>query len=97
MDIQRGSQVATARIHRMTALTMNPNREFGRLIFVSSSEKLWTRDDPGDRYRDEHPTGKIYNVNILIEQSSTPDDRKALIDAFARLSRWYAHLEEICR
>ena len=28
--------------------------------------------------------GKIYNVNILIEQFSTPDDRKALIDAFAR-------------
>ena len=28
--------------------------------------------------------GKIYNVNILIEQFSTPDDRKALIDAFKR-------------
>jgi hypothetical protein len=28
--------------------------------------------------------GKIYNVNIHIEQYSTPDDRKALIDAFAR-------------
>ena len=28
--------------------------------------------------------GKIYNVNIHIEQFSTPDDRKALIDAFAR-------------
>ena len=28
--------------------------------------------------------GKIYNVNILIEQFSTPDDRKALIDAFTR-------------
>jgi hypothetical protein len=28
--------------------------------------------------------GKIYNVNILIEQFSTPSDRKALIDAFAR-------------
>ena len=26
--------------------------------------------------------GKIYNVNILIQQFSTPDDRKALIDAF---------------
>jgi hypothetical protein len=26
--------------------------------------------------------GQIYNVNILIEQFSTPDDRKALIDAF---------------
>src|SRR5215472_8179755 len=28
--------------------------------------------------------GKIFNVNILIERLSTPDDRKALIDAFAR-------------
>jgi hypothetical protein len=28
--------------------------------------------------------GEIYNVNIHIEQFSTPDDRKALIDAFAR-------------
>lgn len=28
--------------------------------------------------------GKIYNINIHIEQFSTPDDRKALIDAFAR-------------
>ena len=28
--------------------------------------------------------GKMFNVNILIEQFSTPDDRKALIDAFAR-------------
>lgn len=28
--------------------------------------------------------GKIYNVNIHIEQFSTPDDRKALIDAFKR-------------
>jgi hypothetical protein len=28
--------------------------------------------------------GKILNVNIHIEQFSTPDDRKALIDAFAR-------------
>jgi len=28
--------------------------------------------------------GKMYNVNIHIEQFSTPDDRKALIDAFAR-------------
>jgi len=28
--------------------------------------------------------GKIYNVNIHIEQFSTPDDRKALIDAFTR-------------
>ena len=28
--------------------------------------------------------GKIYNVNILIEQFSTPDDQKALIEAFAR-------------
>ena len=28
--------------------------------------------------------GKIYNVNITIEQFSTPDDRKALIDAFKR-------------
>jgi hypothetical protein len=28
--------------------------------------------------------GQIYNVNIHIEQFSTPDDRKALIDAFAR-------------
>jgi hypothetical protein len=28
--------------------------------------------------------GKIVNVNIHIEQFSTPDDRKALIDAFAR-------------
>ena len=28
--------------------------------------------------------GKIYSVNILIEQFSTPDDRKALIDAFTR-------------
>jgi len=29
-------------------------------------------------------TGKIINVNIIIEQFSSPDDRKALIDAFAR-------------
>ena len=28
--------------------------------------------------------GKIYNVNIHIEQFSTPDDREALIDAFKR-------------
>ena len=28
--------------------------------------------------------GKVANVNILIEQFSTPDDRKALIDAFER-------------
>src|SRR6267378_2670694 len=28
--------------------------------------------------------GRIYNVNIIIEQFSTPDDRKALIDAFKR-------------
>jgi len=28
--------------------------------------------------------GKIYNVNITIEQYSTPEDRKALIDAFKR-------------
>ena len=28
--------------------------------------------------------GKIFDVNIIIEQFSTPDDRKALIDAFAR-------------
>jgi hypothetical protein len=28
--------------------------------------------------------GKMFNVNIHIEQFSTPDDRKALIDAFAR-------------
>jgi hypothetical protein len=28
--------------------------------------------------------GKIYNVTILIEQFSTPSDRKALIDGFAR-------------
>ena len=28
--------------------------------------------------------GKIYNVNILIEQFSTADDRKLLIDAFQR-------------
>jgi hypothetical protein len=28
--------------------------------------------------------GKVYNVTIIIEQFSTPDDRKALIDAFAR-------------
>jgi len=28
--------------------------------------------------------GKMFNVNILIEQFSTPDDRKVLIDAFAR-------------
>src|SRR5215472_12382692 len=28
--------------------------------------------------------GKIFNVNILIERLSTPDDRKALIDAFTR-------------
>ena len=28
--------------------------------------------------------GKIYNVNILIERFSTPDDQKALINAFAR-------------
>jgi hypothetical protein len=26
--------------------------------------------------------GRMYNVNILIEQYSTPDDRRALIDAF---------------
>jgi hypothetical protein len=29
-------------------------------------------------------TGRIYNVNILIEQLSTPEDQKALIDAFTR-------------
>jgi len=28
--------------------------------------------------------GKMYNVNIHIEQFSTPEDRKALVDAFAR-------------
>ena len=28
--------------------------------------------------------GKIYNVNVHIEQFSTPDDQKALIDAFKR-------------
>lgn len=28
--------------------------------------------------------GKIANVNILIEQLSTPDDQKALLDAFTR-------------
>jgi len=28
--------------------------------------------------------GKMYNVNIHIEQFSTPDDQKALIDAFKR-------------
>ena len=28
--------------------------------------------------------GKVYSVNILIEQFSTPDDRIALIDAFKR-------------
>jgi hypothetical protein len=28
--------------------------------------------------------GKVINVNIIIEQFSTPDDRKALVDAFAR-------------
>lgn len=28
--------------------------------------------------------GKIFNINILIEQFSTPDDQKALIDAFTR-------------
>ncbi len=28
--------------------------------------------------------GKIYNINITIETFSTPDDRKALIDAFNR-------------
>jgi hypothetical protein len=28
--------------------------------------------------------GKIYNVNIIIEQFSTPDDQKALIEAFKR-------------
>ncbi len=28
--------------------------------------------------------GKMFNVNLHIEQFSTPDDRKALIDAFAR-------------
>lgn len=28
--------------------------------------------------------GKMYNVNITIEQFSTPEDRKALIDAFKR-------------
>jgi hypothetical protein len=28
--------------------------------------------------------GKMFNVNIHIEQFSTPDDRKALIDAFGR-------------
>jgi hypothetical protein len=28
--------------------------------------------------------GKMYNINIHIEQFSTPDDQKALLDAFAR-------------
>jgi len=28
--------------------------------------------------------GRIYDVNIHIEQLSTPDDRKVLIDAFTR-------------
>jgi hypothetical protein len=28
--------------------------------------------------------GKIYDVNIIIEQFSTPDDQKSLIDAFKR-------------
>lgn len=28
--------------------------------------------------------GKVFNVNIHIEQFSTPEDRKALIDAFSR-------------
>ena len=28
--------------------------------------------------------GQIYNVNIMIQQFSTPEDRKALIDAFKR-------------
>ncbi len=28
--------------------------------------------------------GKVFNLNIHIEQFSTPEDRKALIDAFAR-------------
>jgi hypothetical protein len=28
--------------------------------------------------------GKIFNINILIEQFSTPDDQQALIDAFRR-------------
>ena len=28
--------------------------------------------------------GKIYNVNIIIEQFSTPADQKALIEAFKR-------------
>lgn len=28
--------------------------------------------------------GKMFNVNLHIEQLSTPDDRKALMDAFAR-------------
>ena len=28
--------------------------------------------------------GKMYNVTIIIEQFSTPDDRKSLIEAFAR-------------
>ena len=28
--------------------------------------------------------GKMYNITIIIEQLSTPDDRKALIDAFSR-------------
>jgi hypothetical protein len=28
--------------------------------------------------------GRIYNVNIIIDQFSTPDDRKALIDGFKR-------------
>jgi hypothetical protein len=28
--------------------------------------------------------GKVYDVTIIIEQFSTPDDRKSLIDAFAR-------------
>ncbi len=28
--------------------------------------------------------GKMFNVNVHIEQFSTPDERKALIDAFAR-------------
>jgi hypothetical protein len=31
--------------------------------------------------------GKTYDVNIIIEQFSTPDDRKALIDAFARFGQ----------
>jgi len=28
--------------------------------------------------------GKMFSINIYIEQFSTPDDRKALVDAFAR-------------